>query len=300
MEKLVSVVIPTYNRASMLKRAVESLLKQEHRNIEIIIVDDGSEDDTENVIAEIDDTRIQYIKSEGNNGVSFVRNVGLRHATGEYIAFLDSDDVFFSNKIKEQVELYDSLDPRPGMIFTNYWEIGEDKHLAVRGGIPSGFISTNKKFSSEIKSGPTGWIMTKECFGSVGFFDEDLRTLEDLDYFVRIVNKFPVYFLNKPLADKYVHGCSLGGVSNEFAQATREKLLNKWLPEMKSDKKFLSDFYYVAGKDLLKILDFRRSAGYLWSSLYFGGFNLRAFRKLLKLYLIWLCNLLLPAKRGKC
>ncbi|MBU0468231.1 MAG: glycosyltransferase family 2 protein [Candidatus Omnitrophica bacterium] len=300
MEKLVSVLIPTYNRAPMLKRAVASLVKQKYKNIEIIIVDDGSEDDTERVIGEINDPRIQYIKSEGNNGVSFARNLGLRRATGQYIAFLDSDDVFLLSKIQEQVGLFDILTPRPGMIFTNYWEIGEDKHLAVRDGVASGFIGTVNKFSSEVKSGPTGWIITKECCASVGFFDEDLRTLEDLDYFVRILNEFPVYFFNKPLAEKYVHGCSLGGVSNEFAQATREKLLSKWLPEMKSDKKFLSDFYYVAGKDLLKTLNFKKSSEYLWSSLYFGGFNIRAFRKLLKLYLIWLCNLLLPAKSGKC
>ena len=296
MEKLVSIVIPTYNRASMLKRAIESAVKQQYRNIEIIVVDDGSEDDTQSVVSVINDPRIQYIKSEGNNGVSFARNVGLKKVSGEYIAFLDSDDVFFLSKIREQVELLEELTPAPGLIFANYWEVGEDKHLAVKGSIASGFVSTVNKFSSEVKSGPTGWIITRECFEVIGFFDEDLRTLEDLDYFVRISNRFPVYFLNKSLAEKYVHGCSLGGVSNELAQATRERLLSKWLPEMKSDKKFLSDFYYVAGKDLLKTLQFRKSSKYLWSSLCFGGFNRRPLRKLLKLYLIWLCNLILPAK----
>lgn len=296
MDKLVSVIIPTYNRALMLKRAIESLIKQQYKNIEIIVVDDGSEDETEDIIVALDDPRIQYIKSEGNNGVSFARNIGLRKASGEYIAFLDSDDVFFLNKIREQVDLLEEITPPPGMVFTNYWEVGEDKHLAVKGSIASGFVSTVNKFSSEVKSGPTGWVITRGCFKEIGFFDEELRTLEDVDYFVRILNRFPVYFLNKALAEKYVHGCSLGGVSNDFAQTTREKLLSKWLPEMKKDKKFLADFYYVAGKDLLKTLNFKKASEYLWSALYFGGFNRRPLRKLLKLYLIWLCNLLLPAK----
>lgn len=102
-EPLVSVIIPTYNRADVVKRAIASVQEQFYKNTEIIIVDDASVDDTAAVVQQINDSRIQYICHQNNLGGSEARNTGIKKAQGEYVAFLDSDDVWLSNKLQLQL-----------------------------------------------------------------------------------------------------------------------------------------------------------------------------------------------------
>jgi glycosyltransferase involved in cell wall biosynthesis len=296
-EKLVSVIIPTFNRADMLKRAIQSAIFQDHHSLEIIVVDDASSDRTQQVVKSFNDDRIIFLRNAENKGVSFSRNVGLMQAKGEFIAFLDSDDEFEFDKIKEQVKLFEDLSPKPGLVFSNYWEIGEDKVLAVSDSVESGRVGAENRFPADVFCGPPGWMISRECFEKTGMFDEGLRTLEDIDYFARIVRNFSAYFISKPLSRVYVHGCQLGSVSSKFVEGTRERFLEKWSEEMGRDKKYLSNFYYVTGKDLLKGFELGKAAKYLWKGCFCGKFNIRAIRKLLKLYLIWACNLVLPYKK---
>lgn len=100
---LVSVVIPTYNRAHIIGRTIDSVIQQSYKNLEIIIVDDGSKDNTEEVINNIKDPRIRYIRNETNQGASITRNNGVAAANGEYVAFLDSDDVWLPKKVEWQL-----------------------------------------------------------------------------------------------------------------------------------------------------------------------------------------------------
>ncbi len=113
MNKLVSVVIPTYKRSSMLIRTIESVLNQSYDNIEIIVVDDNNDDnyrkDTENkLIKYISNPKIKYIKHERNLGGCEARNTGLKEAKGEYICFLDDDDIIYKDKIEKQVEFLEN------------------------------------------------------------------------------------------------------------------------------------------------------------------------------------------------
>ena len=105
-EKLVSVIIPTYNRSSFLKEAIQSVLNQSYNNFEIIVIDDGSEDETEKVIQSFNDSRIKYLKREHTGSPAFIRNQGMKIAKGEYIAFLDSDDLWFPHKLKMQINSF--------------------------------------------------------------------------------------------------------------------------------------------------------------------------------------------------
>ncbi|OKH14938.1 glycosyl transferase family 2 [Fischerella major NIES-592] len=102
-EPLVSVVIPTYNRADLIKHTLNSAIRQSYKNLEIIIIDDGSVDNTEEVVKAIDDSRIRYIRLPNNSGGSVARNTGIENARGEYIAFLDSDDLWIPEKIELQL-----------------------------------------------------------------------------------------------------------------------------------------------------------------------------------------------------
>src|SRR5271157_3641799 len=102
---IVSVVLPTYNRAALVTRAIESVLGQEFRDLELIVVDDGSTDQTRQVISKINDKRLHYIFWKQNRGESFARNQGIQQARGEFIAQMDSDDIWYTHKTPYQVEL---------------------------------------------------------------------------------------------------------------------------------------------------------------------------------------------------
>ena len=114
----ISVIVPTYNRGHLLERALRSVLTQTHQQLELIIVDDGSVDNTADVVSTYDaDSRVRYIRHQDNLGSSVARNTGIRHAQGEYIAFLDSDDEWLPTKLEKQMLLfqYGSL-PRLGAV----------------------------------------------------------------------------------------------------------------------------------------------------------------------------------------
>ena len=99
MNALVSVVIPTYDRAELLPRAVRSVLAQTYQNMEIIIVDDGSRDNTQEVVKSFSDPRVRYVRHDTNRGVSAARNTGIKNSRGEFIGLLDSDDEYFFEEV---------------------------------------------------------------------------------------------------------------------------------------------------------------------------------------------------------
>src|SRR5690606_10648341 len=103
----VSVIIPTYNRSELLKKAIESLENQSHQNFEIIIIDDCSTDDTAEVVRGMDDERIIYLRHDTNKGGSEARNTGIKQATGSFIGFLDSDDQWLPDKLERQLKQFE-------------------------------------------------------------------------------------------------------------------------------------------------------------------------------------------------
>ena len=118
----VSVIVPTYNRAELLPRAVQSVLSQDFTDLELLIVDDGSTDNTAEVVRELQaqDDRVRYLKLQENRGVGFARDIGLRYSHGEFIAWIDADDIWLPGKLEKQVE---ALDARPDIeiLFTDFW-----------------------------------------------------------------------------------------------------------------------------------------------------------------------------------
>lgn len=119
---LVSVIIPTYNRAAMLLKTIESILKQDYSNIEIIIVDDGSTDNTFSILNELGNKKILYLNYERTSDIARLRNIGISASKGEFIAFCDDDDLWFPNKLSKQVPLLSFYD----MICTNAIQIDEN------------------------------------------------------------------------------------------------------------------------------------------------------------------------------
>jgi glycosyltransferase involved in cell wall biosynthesis len=193
---LVSVVIPTYNYGHFVCEAVESALAQTYPAVEVIVVDDGSKDDTRERLAVYCD-RIRYIYQE-NQGLSAARNTGIREARGDYIAFLDSDDAFHPRKLAIQMGVFAS-DPTLATVATAAFSCDRP----VWETIPDGHVTTRRITLDEIvlttRFGPSSVITKKACFQSVGDFDTSLRSVEDRDMWIRLAARYPIARVELPL-----------------------------------------------------------------------------------------------------
>lgn len=191
----VSVVIPTYNRAWSLPEAVDSVLAQDYESFELIVVDDGSTDDTGAVLAAYED-RLRVIRRK-NGGVSAARNTGVRAASGSLIAFLDSDDLWLPGKIAEQAAY---LENHPRRM------ICQTEEIWIRNGVRVNPARRHRKPSGDIFErslerclvSPSAVMLRRRLLDQVGLFDERLPACEDYDLWLRVACRWPVYRLDTP------------------------------------------------------------------------------------------------------
>jgi glycosyltransferase involved in cell wall biosynthesis len=132
LKPTVSVIIPTYNRAHLIGRAIQSVLKQTYQDFEVIVVDDGSIDNTEEVVKKIQENRVYYYKHDKNKGGSAARNTGISLAKGEYIAFQDSDDEWLPEKLEKQIGVFNNQTKNVGVVYTGFYRIeGNNKTYTI-------------------------------------------------------------------------------------------------------------------------------------------------------------------------
>ncbi|MDY6792708.1 MAG: glycosyltransferase [Thermodesulfobacteriota bacterium] len=195
----VSVIIPTYNRGWILKEAIDSVLSQHFDNIELIVVDDGSTDNTMDILDAY--ARDIIVLRQDNRGVSAARNAGISCASGQLIAFLDSDDLWLSGKVSSQVDFFHS---NPAAL------ICQTEELWLRNGKRVNPKKRHQKFSGMIFKhclplcivSPSAVMMRKRIFDKTGMFDESLPACEDYDLWLRISRKYPVFLIDTPLIVK--------------------------------------------------------------------------------------------------
>ena len=184
----VSVIIPSYNSGKFLNEAIESVVNQTYKNLEIIIVNDGSIDETEKIAKEWQekDKRIRYLKHQKNRGLGAARNTGIKNSQGEYIAFLDADDIWLPQKIEIQLEK--AKKENTDLIFTN-WYIWDPKNNIKGKAFSSNPIKDKKdllKFFIKRNFGnPSTTLLKKSSLEIVGLFDESLKSSEDYDLWLR-------------------------------------------------------------------------------------------------------------------
>ena len=211
---LISVIIPTYNRATILPRAIDSVLAQKGVHLELIIVDDGSTDGTLKMLETHSHTRgvISHL-GRVNRGPSAARNLGIKAAIGEWIAFLDSDDVWLPGKLKAQLEFF-AENPE--------YLICQTEEIWIRNGTRVNCMKKHKKFGGWIFEkclplcvvSPSAVMMRRKLFDEVGLFDESLPACEDYDLWLRIAVNHPIGLVEKPYLMKY--GGHLDQRSREF------------------------------------------------------------------------------------
>ena len=210
----VSIIIPTFNRARVLRRALQSVLNQKNVSFEILVVDDGSTDETRAVVEEFirEKDEIRYL-FQSNQGVSAARNLGLRSISAPFVTFLDSDDEWLPEKLKVQLEFFNQ--------YPDYF-ICQTEEIWIRNGRRVNPMKKHKKYGGFIFErclplsivSPSCVMMRREIFDQIGFFDETLPACEDYDFWLRTSARFPVGLIEKPYVVKY--GGHLDQLSHQF------------------------------------------------------------------------------------
>ena len=197
----ISVVIPTHNRCELLKRAISSVLNQTIRSKKIIVVDNGSTDNTYEMIYSLF-PEITYIH-EKRRGVSIARNIGIKNCNSPWIAFLDSDDAWEPQKLEKQLFFANNINKKYRLIHTNeIWYKNDKFQNQLKKHQKSGGDIFQKSLELCCIS-PSSAFIKKEIFDDYGFFDESLEVCEDYDLWIRITAKEEVGYLENPLVIKY-------------------------------------------------------------------------------------------------
>jgi len=204
----VSVIIPTYNRAHLIGRSIQSVLNQTYQDFELIIVDDGSTDNTEEVIKKFQehDKRTKYIKHNKNKGGSAARNTGIKNAKGKYIAFLDSDDEWLIGKLKRQMKFIKNSSSEVGVFYTGFIYKNVLNRDTWKKYIPSKRGWIFEDILTENCVGTTSTVLIKSrCFEKAGLFNENLPSCQDWEMWIRIAKEYQFDFIEDPLVRYYIH-----------------------------------------------------------------------------------------------
>ena len=227
-QPLVSVVIPTFNRAEFIKKAVQSVLDQTVRDLEILVVDDGSSDNTEETVNAFNDTRIRYYRFAHNGFPAYPRNRGIELARGEYIAFLDSDDIWLPNHLELCQKALSGNGGADG-VFTDFYKIYNDSIM-----IPQ--KATKRKYNSSTLKGmvsnfssigaASNVVVRKSVFNGTGLFNEnkDMAGSEDWQMWVRIAWKSVFTVVPTETVIYRVHGGNLTLNPDKIERSTKAAL----------------------------------------------------------------------------
>lgn len=214
----VSVVLPTYNRAHTLLRAITSVLSQDYREIELIVVDDGSTDDTASLLGGIADPRLRLIRHEQNRGVAAATNTGIRAARGNLIAFQDSDDEWLYGKLSRQMAAFSAAGENCVGVYCVKIVYGRDpdfsrgiRRIACVPGPGETVVQGDLRevlWRRNLVSPQTA-LCAREAALRLGGFDEKLRTDQDWDFFTRLCEMGTLAFVDTPLVNTYLQPDSI-------------------------------------------------------------------------------------------
>jgi glycosyltransferase involved in cell wall biosynthesis len=262
-EIIISVIIPTYNRVNLILRAVTSVINQTFNKYELIIVDDGSTDDTK---------RIVYVKHSTNLGQNAALNTGLKYANGEYVAFLDSDDEWIDNYLEKQINnIINNKDVDCSYTGLGFVDV-DGNHLNDLLFTLEGYIYKEALTQGYVSS-MIGLMVKKNCFEKIGFFDTDFTVCQDDDICLRLAKYYCFKVIKEPLA--VVHSDAMGRVTNCKLEVVEGwfRLFNKYETEILNEcgvkillshyKKIFNDalfskHYEISRKIVLKIVKYRK------------------------------------------
>ncbi len=232
MPPTVSAIITTYNYAPFIAGAIESVLQQTHRPDEIIVVDDGSTDDTAAIVAAYAEVGVRYIY-QANQGAGAARNSGLRAGQGEFVAFLDADDRWLPDKLARQLDHF-AQHPTVGLVTGGEWQVYASGQAPVRlDRAPVGAANIYPRILVENSIGnPSLTLIRRACFEQVGTFDEGLRLGQDWEMWIRLARAFPIGVVDAPLITFTQHNGSLTAGQVAARARSNQLIHRRYIPQV--------------------------------------------------------------------
>lgn len=318
---LVTVIIPAYNCANCISYAIESVLNQTHKSYELIIVDDGSTDDTSKIVLKYKDN-IKYIYQD-NGGVSKARNTGIRNSNGKYIGFLDADDIWDNNKLEIQLKAFEKQDD-VGLIFSNFRQTKNNNVLNNK--YYEDAFNMFREYNYEIdelfdyKSNirfmerditycwgniykylflgnfilPSSVLFKKSCLDKVGLLNEEYRVAEETEYFLRFSQHFMIGFINCPLLCYEIpQPDNLSGKNNtqKLIKNALRIQIDSYINQGHRSGNLNSHFYMNGiGMTYCRLAYYYLSEFMLYESRKYAIYGIKASKMNLKLYSIYICS----------
>lgn len=240
MKPVVSVIIPTYNRAHILRRAIDSVLAQESISLELIVVDDGSTDETAELMKEYTDRGVSYFVMPQNGGPAKARNYGVSKARGEYIAFHDSDDEWHPTKLRKQLNALEQADGNIGLVYCSFIKKFTDRDVLY----PPAEMPMDMKTGTVLDTllfmplvGAPTMLVPRAVWEDVQGFREELRCFEDWEFTMRIAARYKVLFVDEVLVTVY---------------QSEDSLVVNSVNAIRGDFYMLKEFYDCYGTDELR------------------------------------------------
>lgn len=307
---LVSIIIPTYNREKLLPRAIDSVKEQTYKKWELLLVDDGSTDNTKGLVENYikKDRRIKYLVNTRKKGPAGARNTGILAAKGDYIAFLDSDDEWMPEKLKIYLNYFEK-NPEIDTFCSNDVMIKPEEEIERSNVYDPPAMSKEKIFEYVIKKGDffaqtSSMMVKRKVFNSVGLFDENLMRCEDIDLYLRINEKFKWSYIKKPLSRQCWLPERMANYQEERKMMGNQQLHSYYLMlmlknlhhkirldknqkslvkiKLKETKKKVSEYFFNQGYFGFRKTNKKKALKYYLKSLYyhFGLIQLKAIIKL--------------------
>lgn len=257
----VSVVLPTYNRGDIIGNSIKSVLNQTFDDFELIIVDDASTDETDDVVGSFEDDRIEYLKHDKNEGAPAARNTGIEASRGDYVAFQDSDDEWLPSKLAKQMRVFQDSPAAVGVVYTGMRRVrnGESVYLPYSG-VEKAEGDIHRSLREQNFISTQASAVRKKCFDRVGDFDEDAWPLSDWELWLRISEHFQFKLVGETLVTSQVRSDSISDNQRALAEA-RELIINKH--KGRFDSKSLARHCFYTGNGFMKTNEDKKARKYL-------------------------------------
>lgn len=290
----VTVVIVTYNRPDFVREAIQSVLNQTFADFELIVVDNGVEIPAKEIVESFSDSRIRYIQNNKNTDCAGGKNIGIKNMSGEFVAFLDDDDVWFPNKLELQINAFEK-NSEAGFCFTAVTQVFD--HGAIDSTVPEGIGNYYERALNKFGGFLSVTLMIRgNVIDEIGFMDEAFPSHTDIEWVIRIAKKYKGIGINQPL----VRVMSLGGHQQmghnlDRRIKGRNMILDKYREEFEERPKVLAGHLFMLGKyyrndgqykkakEVFKrvfTMNLKVKVFIYYLSMYFGGLGYKLFRVL--------------------
>lgn len=244
-DPFVSVVLPTYNRAACIARAIQSVLAQTHANLELIVVDDASTDSTAEVVARFQDARLRVLRNTERLGVSRARNIGIEAARGQLVAFQDSDDESRLQRIEKQLTVAQAHE-RAALILCGDVVINDYSMSYLGVNSPENVLDVSKLVPVRIP-GASCWLVRRDMFMDAGGFDPKLDCFEDWELALRLLEQGSVFLVNEPLVMRQKTPGSLFSSEPNFSRNLK-LILEKHAGQLRKNKAVWASYCNLIGQ----------------------------------------------------